>query len=839
MRTAFLISSVLFTILFTSCKRDVGKTEILIENDLFSKTFICSQDTPGPIRPVYYRKTDGKILNQTGIPYFEFMINEKLTTSCDSLWVFRDLTRRGMNNGGTEYRLVFSGVREHVRGMDLTIVQQLFPGSTLVREKLLLHTSKGAFRLNKKQDRLHFRFPQYAVMITDNDNPESLEIKLASWEARPVTFGDKVSGNHMFYPELTSSPVHPEPTIFKGPLHILRADAFSWITSYEHASQDNTKGLLRGARAGRDTLINDALQGTRGVFRFPLRDEDFKFLGIATRSTNDHVGISVDALRGAYLDGEVINARHPYETVWTASAFYEGNELETGKAIIRNYLFNQINEKAASRKPEFYYNTWAMQRQAHPDSLRSILTYERIFQEIEYAAQLGVDIFVLDDGWEQAQGIWTPHKERLPQGLAPIKEKLDGHGIKMGIWFSPMGIDSTTQRYKEYQEWVIRDSEGNPIQAQWGQPAFDFVSDFFDLFIEDCKKLIDQGCLFMKWDAINSFYSTLPGLRHGSEEYSEEERRARYEYLLPLYVVKAMEILTDYEPELVIEIDLTEARRAMMGLAPLSQGKLFFMNNGASWYNDYSCYRTKSMRTIANEYAGLIPLELFTYANYPHDLSGCMEYNVNNSLLAGHGFWGNLALMTEEERLYVAEKVNFSKRVLPYIAEVNPVVTGKVGDSPEIYMLINREEAAGQVISFSDEPARHRIEQHIASSNLLAVLNNPYVVEKDVLEMDLHFGKAESTSAVFLIPNEGNGMTVVSSTSPLLNGKSAEKYLEYEVNKAGTQMIRWPVELGKPAVESQEEIEFEVSRDGAWYNVEVTLRKDRKTNIILESRQGN
>ncbi|MCB9247544.1 MAG: hypothetical protein H6613_02935 [Ignavibacteriales bacterium] len=36
-----------------------------------------------------------------------------------------------------------------------------------------------------------------------------------------------------------------------------------------------------------------------------------------------------------------------------------------------------------------------------------ILTYDRIFKEIEYAAQLGVDIFVLDDGWEQAQGNWV------------------------------------------------------------------------------------------------------------------------------------------------------------------------------------------------------------------------------------------------------------------------------------------------------------------------------------------------------------------------------------------------------------------------------------------------
>ncbi len=337
-----------------------------------------------------------------------------------------------------------------------------------------------------------------------------------------------------------------------------------------------------------------------------------------------------------------------------------------------------------------------------------------------------MDIFVLDDGWEQTQGDWTPHTERLPDGLGPIKEKLDEYGIKMGIWFSSMGIDSTTQRYKEHPEWVILDSEGNPIQAQWGHPAFDFVSGFYDVFIEDCKRLIDQGCRFMKWDAINTFYSTLPDLWHGSSEYSKEELRARYEYLLPIYVVKAMEELTAYEPELVIEIDLTEARRVMIGLAPLSQGKLFFMNNGASWYNDYSTVRTKSLRTIANEYAGLIPFELFTYASYPHDLAGCMEYNVNSSLLAGHGFWGDLSLMTEKQRTYVGQQVRQSKRILPYIAETEPLIIGKVGGSPEIYSIINVEKAAGQIISFSEEPSDYSFEQDLNTSELLAVLNNPY-----------------------------------------------------------------------------------------------------------------
>jgi hypothetical protein len=469
--------------------------------------------------------------------------------------------------------------------------------------------------------------------------------------------------------------------------------------------------------------------------------------------------------------------------------------------------------------------------------LRDILTYERIFKEIDYAAQLGVDIFVLDDGWEQTQGDWTPHKERLPDGLGPIKEKLDEYGIKMGIWFSSMGIDSTTRRYKEHPEWVILDSEDNPIKAQWGHPAFDFVSGFYDVFIGDCKRVIDQGCRFMKWDAINTFYSTLPDLWHGSSEYSKEELRARYEYLLPIYVVKAMEELTAYEPELVIEIDLTEARRVMIGLAPLSQGKLFFMNNGASWYNDYSIVRTKSLRTIANEYGGLIPLELFTYASYPHDLAGSMEYNVNSSLLAGHGFWGDLSLMSEQQRTLVGRKVGQSKRILPYIAETEPSIVGKVGDSPEIYAIINREKAAGQIISFSEEPASFSFEQPLNTSELLAVLNNPYDAGGDLLQMDLMYEKNESTSAIFVLPNEGSGVTMVSSTSAITDAQLAGTQLTYEIDKAGMQIIRWPSGLGEPKLEDNESVDFQIESQPDAFLVKVTTREDQKTKIQIASQR--
>jgi len=348
--------------------------------------------------------------------------------------------------------------------------------------------------------------------------------------------------------------------------------------------------------------------------------------------------------------------------------------------------------------------------------------------------------------------------------------------------------------------------------------------------------MIDEGCLFMKWDAINTFYSSLPNLEHGSDNYSKAERRARYEYLLPIYVVRAMEILTDYEPDLVIEMDLTEARRVMVGLAPLSQGKLFWMNNGASWYNDYTTYRTKSMRTIANEFAGIIPLELFTYANYPHNEAGAMKYNVNNSILAGHGFWGNLQLMTHEERKWVNKQVQHSKDVLHAIVKTKPQVIGKVGDSPEIYTIVNSESATGQVVAFSENPVQKEHIVQVNTDRLLGVLNHPYSAENFQLKLSFDFQEKESSAAAFILQSRFNYLvkkSIISSNVPI-DKIDVQKYmLTYYLTEPGEQKIRWGKKLGEPEVKCSQKIIYDIEENKDDYLITIeTTQKNSK--IILE-----
>ena len=463
--------------------------------------------------------------------------------------------------------------------------------------------------------------------------------------------------------------------------------------------------------------------------------------------------------------------------------------------------------------------------------LRDVFTESRILEEIRYAAELKVDLFVLDDGWEQTMGVWEPHKTRLPNGLSPLIAAMKKNYIIPGIWLSPLCIDSMAERFVKHPEWVIRSINGNPIKAQWGFPAFDFVGDFYDLFIADSKKLIDKGIRFFKWDAINTYDSTLPDLNHGSSAFSKQEIRDRYAYLLPFYITRAMKELHEYNNEVVVEIDLTEKERCIIGLMPLQEGKFFWMNNGASGYNDYSHFRTKSMRTVINQYAGILPTELFTQAVYPQNEYPffAQRYNVNTTLVGGHGFWGNLKMMNQQQRMRVGSLVAKSKLVLPFISHLPLEISGSIGSSPEVYSHLNSEKGAGQIIAFSSTACDAPITVSLRAENCLGILNHAFAIEPGKLRLPFQFNRPDDTREAFILPNQGSGIGII-SFSGWIDGitlDTLKRSLRIIPGNKGILKIRFPESCKKiNSMENTINRDKNTKQEGfSFYSLEITAVK--------------
>jgi hypothetical protein len=211
------------------------------------------------------------------------------------------------------------------------------------------------------------------------------------------------------------------------------------------------------------------------------------------------------------------------------------------------------------------------------------------------------------------------------------------------------------------------------------------------------------------------------------------------------------------------------------------------------------------MRTIPNEFAGIIPLELFTYANYPHDLENSQDYNIHTSLIAGHGYWGKLDLTTADGRQEVGAKTALSKRVLPYLTDIAPEVEGEVGASPEVNRMVNAEAGAGQVFAFTTEPVETLDQKvKINTENVGAILHAPFELGEQEARIQFTLDKPYATAAAFLLPVGEEGIQVTASDSPILSWEVKDAILSYHAATDGIQTIRWPEKMGSPTVEGAE-----------------------------------
>ena len=776
-----------------------NEKEIVLGNKTFNYTISTNGDCIVPVS--YFDLIQKKELlnNINDKPYFEFILNGQLVTSSMPLWRYKGNVKRNMANGGVEIVSTFIG-RRAASGVILILDHQYFPESNLIRERMRLQSNGKKAELNNLNGRNHFIFPRYnfqnttSVIDIEEIRMGSYNMEILNNFAPERTYDNRptrnLAGCHMFHTDFIPHNIGNGNIEVKGPFTVASFDRYKFVTSYEHASQDYA---ISTNKNGNGATI-DASQGVKGSMDYIPTDDDYWFIGTAFEKKSSAVSISQNIRRGGYLDKELIPKNGYYETVWSTINFMPVNEDHL--AAIKHYILDQITEHKPSRETHYYYNTWGMQRDTgnEGDDMRETFNEKRILEEIDYAAQLNVDFIVLDDGWQETMGIWKPNQRKLPSGIGVLADRMKKHGIKPGLWLSLMGIDSTTVRYDKHREWVILDAKNTPIAAQWDHPAFDIVGDFYDMIKEDHKYLIDLGFKFFKWDAINTFNSFQPNLNHGDESYSRKERIDRYNYLLPFYVVKLMRELREYDPEVIVEVDLTEPERAMVGLMPLQEGKLFWMNNGASGYGDYSTLRSKSMRNIINQNGSLLPPEILTYAYYPHNTAPyfAQRYNINSTLIAGHGVWGNLKIMGRNDRIKVGSLIKKSKQVMAHINGCPLIKEGLIGASPEIYTQINKDKAYGQVVGFSGQAINYKYRTEINAQNLLGVLNHAFNVQGNEIVFDFQFTMPDDTREAFILGNDGNSINILSYTGWLDDIQSDNKSLNVKTGSVGIMEIKLP-----------------------------------------------
>ena len=130
---------------------------------------------------------------------------------------------------------------------------------------------------------------------------------------------------------------------------------------------------------------------------------------------------------------------------------------------------------------------------------------------------MGMDIFTIDDGWQQEYGENAVNLTSFPGGLKPIQKLVEAKGMRLGLWIPLAAIGTATAEYRNHPEWAVLDQEGKPkitSTAAGKKVVMCLASPFRDAAADRVNQAIDEFHLaYVKLDITTIFnaYGESPG----------------------------------------------------------------------------------------------------------------------------------------------------------------------------------------------------------------------------------------------------------------------------------------------------------------------------------------
>lgn len=574
-----------------------------------------------------------------------------------------------LQNGTTEYR--YEGYFAELPGVSLELLFRVAEDNPIIRFSYVLKSST----LHKMT-----KFSEHDDLVYLATSFRTLPM------AKEVRFSNFLELTHSYSMEEASvgAQTFQDELSVMGPLLVGSDGRHSMLIGYEHGSQVP------------DAFLEFQLMPDRG---FALR-----------------------AVKGNYLSGQVIDPDHHYQTVWLQIGAVD-NDADQLASAYRESVLKYMTENLSTRKPYIFYNTWNSQERdkwLHGMDYLDSMNEDQILREIDAAHRMGIDIFVLDTGWYEKTGDWPVSLKRFPDGLHKLKSRLDSYGMKLGLWFGPTSAALSSKVLARHRDcvmsWHGKQRKPEPVWETEASYPMCFVSRYTDAFAEQLIRLSREvGVAYFKWDAIAQYGCDSPHHWHGDEITSEQERADSYAFQLVQQMARVVNKVAAACPGVIVDFDITEAGRAV-GLAFLSAGRFFLINNGPYYFNydipfdrehqNWNIFfykgpaRTWICRTPLT-YDKWIPSILFLAHYFPDDPIASQEVNVASLILGQNGIWGDLQRVSVMGVEFIAQTLAKYKEVRDDIASSDPVVIGPVGGTPEIHEKIFAKSGRGAVVIFA------------------------------------------------------------------------------------------------------------------------------------------
>lgn len=179
---------------------------------------------------------------------------------------------------------------------------------------------------------------------------------------------------------------------------------------------------------------------------------------------------------------------------------------------------------------------------------------DKLVEIAKGAAELGVDMLVMDDGWfgkrdsdSKGLGDWYVNQEKLPNGLEGLVKKVNDLGLQFGIWVEPEMVSEDSDLFRAHPEWAIQIPGRKPTRSRF-QLVLDMSrKDVQDYLFDALSRILSSANIsYVKWDfnrSVSDWYSeALPAAR---------QKEMSHRFVLGLYDL--LERLTSAFPNVLFE----------------------------------------------------------------------------------------------------------------------------------------------------------------------------------------------------------------------------------------------------------------------------------------------
>lgn len=283
-------------------------------------------------------------------------------------------------------------------------------------------------------------------------------------------------------------------------------------------------------------------------------------------------------------------------------------------------------------------------------------TTEKLLAIAQKASDIGIELFVLDDGWfgkrnndDCSLGDWIVNEKKLPGGIEAVASKVNELGLKFGLWFEPEMVSPDSDLYRAHPDWCLHVPE-RPRSERRNQLILDLSRrDVQDYIIESVSAVLSSANIeYVKWDMNRNFAEAGSAILSAGEQGSLHHR-----YMLGLY--RVLELITSRFPQVLFE-------SCSGGGGRFDAGMLYYMPQ--TWTSD----DTDAVERLFIQYGTSVPYPPASMGAHVSAVPNHQVVRTTSLKMRGHvamsgnfGYELDLSRLTEEELNEMKGQIAFVK----------------------------------------------------------------------------------------------------------------------------------------------------------------------------------